>query len=795
MPLRPTSVSIVNAGNAPLIIDRITLDPLHRDGSGITVPGGLSLQANKETSPLAPGESLDLTLQGTVPARPGKYVATARIMAASGGSFTMPVSFDIPAAPFWGVLCMLLGLFLLGTVNLLAGEGTIKTRLHDALQAREEIHTVLESNPAPQSRAGDVETMGHDFDAAIASLSQRRQASIVDHREAEAQPYLDEAGKLAAKLRGDLVGLPRGAAEVEDVRRDWNGLQSTLQQIAALPAGMPAEPEQGPAGKLDAFLLRFRNRVLRDPATLVVAEMSTEFGRMALEQAAGEGDAARELALNTRLWLERSALALNRALTMYRTAVVDAGWMLNTDRALRDRVAHDDMSADDRQAILSLLDQAGTQLDGDAGMEKFRDANRLLDAAWTAQVRASANMFKSRVNETIAAVDQRTDYTDVQTLTTKLQETPGPHTLEMKQAGLSQILSLWQAHVAQVNELPVRDRLQHEIDAMRAIVASGKLVELGPPYRELINGWAAWNSHLVQQALDKLEHPRCLEYYTDLQRNTGRIEADLRQLPAGPQLDAWDRGLDQIRLDMQREGPDAETITPNCMNQLLGLGNEINTLSGAIFTANLVDVPIPALTRLRLAQASGIAAAVELTEANKDRPRTLTIETSTPLTERVVGRELTFAVGGADPVWGASTTIRIDFGDGKPPFSVSAEALRQGRQIVHTYDAPVTVHLAVTAIEDPKPGETTGTVLGQGTSTVLISPSPVTAAQVVADEFINLRFALALLIALTVYYWRYCSRAATFGARGYDYVEAFALGFAADAAVSQLPQAVAKFAP
>jgi hypothetical protein len=434
-------------------------------------------------------------------------------------------------------------------------------------------------------------------------------------------------------------------------------------------------------------------------------------------------------------------------------------------------------------------------LDGDAGMEKFRDANRLLDAAWTAQVRASANMFKSRVNETIAAVDQRTDYTDVQTLTTKLQETPGPHTLEMKQAGLSQILSLWQAHVAQVNELPVRDRLQHEIDAMRAIVASGKLVELGPPYRELINGWAAWNSHLVQQALDKLEHPRCLEYYTDLQRNTGRIEADLRQLPAGPQLDAWDRGLDQIRLDMQREGPDAETITPNCMNQLLGLGNEINTLSGAIFTANLVDVPIPALTRLRLAQASGIAAAVELTEANKDRPRTLTIETSTPLTERVVGRELTFAVGGADPVWGASTTIRIDFGDGKPPFSVSAEALRQGRQIVHTYDAPVTVHLAVTAIEDPKPGETTGTVLGQGTSTVLISPSPVTAAQVVADEFINLRFALALLIALTVYYWRYCSRAATFGARGYDYVEAFALGFAADAAVSQLPQAVAKFAP
>jgi hypothetical protein len=795
MQLRPTGISVVNAGSAPLIIERITLDPLHRDGSGTTVPGSLCLHADNATSPLPPGTSLNLTLQGTVPAQPGKYSTIARILAASGASFTMPVSFDIPAAPFWGVLCMLFGLFLLGTVNLLGGEGTIKTRLHDALQARQDIHTVLEANPAPQSRAVDVETMDHDFDAGIASLSRRRQLSVVDHRETEAQPYLDEAQKLATKLRADLAGLPRGAAEVEDVQHDWNGLQSTLKQIAELPAGMPAEPEQGLAGKLDAFLLGFRTRFLHDPAAIVVAEMSTEFGRMALEQSAGEGDAARELALNTRLWLQRSALALNRALTLYRTAVVQAGWMLNTDRVLRDRAVHDDMSADDRQAVLSLLDQAGAQLDGDAGLENFREANRLIDAAWTAQVRGSANMTKIRVNEAIAAVNQRTDYADVQTLQTKLQETPGPHTLEMKQAGLSQILSLWQAHVAQVDEPQVRDKMQGQIDSMRAIVASGKLLELSAPYRRLLNDWAAWNGHLVQQAADKIEHPRCLEYYADLQRNTGQIEAVLRQLPAGPQLDTWDRVLDQIRLDMQREGPDAEIVTPNCMNALLGIGSRINTLSAAIFTASLVDVPIPALTRLRLAQASGIAAAVEITEANKDRPRTLTIETATPLTERVVGRELTFTVRGADPVWGPSTAIRVDFGDGKPPFSVNAEALRQGRQIVHTYDAPLTVHLTVTATEDPKPGETTGTVLGQGTSTILISPSPVTGAQILADEFINLRFALALLIALTVYYWRYHSRATTFGARGYDYVEAFALGFAADVAVSNLPQAVAGFAP
>ncbi len=81
--------------------------------------------------------------------------------------------------------------------------------------------------------------------------------------------------------------------------------------------------------------------------------------------------------------------------------------------------------------------------------------------------------------------------------------------------------------------------------------------------------------------------------------------------------------------------------------------------------------------------------------------------------------------------------------------------------------------------------------LGQGSATILPRPSPISAAQRLADEFLNLRFGLALLVALTVYFWRYQNRASAFGAKPYDYVEAFALGFAADAAVAHLPQALA----
>lgn len=791
MALRPRRIPVTNASLAPLTLQHCAVEPL-RDANGIVAPGALVV-GTLPSDPIGPGESAELALMGAIPVQPGKYVTTIRFLGASGSSLTIPVSLEVPAAAAWGILCMLIGLFLLGTVNLLQGEGAIRTTLHDALQARQDIHTVLETNPAPQSRAADVELMDRDFDQAITILSQRRQASVVDHREAEAQPHLDEATKIAARLRADLAGLPRGQAEIQDVQRDWTALQSTLQQIAALPQSVPSQNAPGFGGRLDAFLVAYRNRALRDPAAVMVAEMSTELGRMNLEEAAGEGDAARDLALNTRVWLERSALFLQRELTLYRTAVIQAGWMLNTDRILRDRAAKDDLLPDDRAAILSALDQAEAKLAGTATYEDFRDANRLIDAAWTAQVRGSANMAKIKVDQAIASANKQTDDTDVTDLMGKLQAEPGPHTMKTKQDGLSQIIALWRTHVSTVTDAPTRDSLQHQLDSMQSLVSAGKLMDASAIYRTFLNDWAKWNGRLVDQGVDQIDHPRCLEYVSDLQRNAASIEATLRELPASPQVTAWDRSLDQIRLDLLRQGPDVEAVSSNCMTPLIDIGKRTVTLSGDLFTAGLVDVPLPAATRLRLAQESGVASAIDLTSANMNRPRNLGLQVLTPMEERVVGRDLSFTVTGADPVWGSSTTIQVDFGDGSAPFVANAEAVRQSGPIVHQYAAPVTVRLSVTATEDPKPGEATGTLLGQGNTTALILPSPVTRARIIADEFLNLRFALALLIAMTVYYWRYHNRTTIFGARGYDYVEAFALGFAVDAAVSRLPQAIAGF--
>jgi hypothetical protein len=148
-------------------------------------------------------------------------------------------------------------------------------------------------------------------------------------------------------------------------------------------------------------------------------------------------------------------------------------------------------------------------------------------------------------------------------------------------------------------------------------------------------------------------------------------------------------------------------------------------------------------------------------------------------------------VAGADPAWGAAVTLRVDFGDGTPQVLANAERLRTGAPITHIYTAPITARLTVQATESPTPGAVTGAVLGAGTTTIEISPIP--GSQILADEFVNMRFALALVIALTLSYWRFQTRTAVFGARPYDYVEAFALGFAADAATSNLPDLVKQF--
>jgi len=793
LPLRPTRLDIVNTSPAPCTLRLLSLDPLQRGDTGLQA-GGVLTTGTRLPVTLAPGARLEVAIGGQVPQRAGSYGSTLRIGADGGAPLAIPVTVNVAAAAAWGVGCMLLGLFTLALINLFTGEGTVKTRLHGALQARQDIHTALEDRPASQRRAGMLAAMDQDFDTAIAILGERHPISIVDHRGPEAEAHLTAARAAAATLTADMAGQRRGAAEIADLRQEWSDLKATLAKIGALGPQAADTPAPDFAGKLNTFLLRYQARFLQGPMAALSDETGTAFGRMELADAAGEGDAARDTALNTRRWLRRSARQLNTNLGLYRAAIVASGWMLITDRVMRDRALHDDLTPDARQRILTRLDAAVSQMDGAAWLPQWGEAHRLLNAAWTEQVRGASETLLRQVHDALGVSNQRTDTTDVEDLSATLGAQGGHPSPEAKQASLRQILALWQAHVAGLDDPAQRATLQGQLDAVTALVDAQAFDKLSPAYHAVVDGWLAWGVLDRQRAIDRVNHPHCLEHYADTQRTMAAVEASLREMPPGPRTGTWDVELDRLRVDMQRQGPDSEVVGTDCLTPLLDLSGRANALSADIFTAGIADVDLPASTRLRLARESGVEAAIATTLAQVDHARTLDLKVVTPEAERIVGRILAFTVERRDPVWGASTVVTVDFGDHTPAFRASAEHLRAGASITHAFTSTVTQHLTVRAEEAGAPGKPVE-VLGEGEATVLVAPSPLTAAQRLADAFINARFGLALLVALTVYYWRYHNRTTVFGARGFDYVEAFALGFAADLAVDKLSDRLADFVP
>jgi hypothetical protein len=800
--LRPRRFAVVNSGRAPCTIASCTIDPPQVTDTGTTLAAELRLTSidPDADSALAPGGHAIFQLAGAAPSLPGAYASTVRIASDDCATLAIPIALEVAASPLWGIGAMFLGLVFLGLVNLLAQQGDIKGQLHDALAARQGIRAWLDANPAPQSRAGDMATMDRDYDAAIASLSARRPLSVVDHRATEAAAPLKAADTIADQLRHDLAAQPRGAAEIADLTSEWTALQALLQQIAAAsapPAGATsAAPAPDLAGRLDAFLLRYRGRFLQQPIAWISDEATGEIARVRLAYAAGEGETARDLALAARSWMRRSARALNTGLVGYRQALVMAGAMVATDTVLRARVARRDFPDTDRATIIEMLDAASAAMEGSAWLPQWAEANRQINLARTALARAGAEQMKRRSADAIAAADAATDTSDIEHAIDALQQA-SDHSLAAKQAGLAKVLDLWRAHIATVDDAETKAKLLASVDAIAALVTAGDLKPTGPLYRILGEDWVAWNARLVSTARDQAQHQVCLDMFADLQRDTSGIEASLRERPSGPDLTGWDRRLDQIRLDMQRQGPDAETISAECMTPLIALGQRVNDLSGEILTTTIVDLQVPALTRIRLAETSGLTAAMAATEANSAHARALDLDLAAFDEDRVVERPLTFAIGRLDPVWGAGVAVGIDFGDGAPPVVATAERLRQGFAVTHAYTSPRTVHAAVVAAKEFTPGtiNPVGSTLGEGHATILIRPSPVSRAQALADDFLNLRFALALIVALTVYFWRYHSKTAIFGARGFDYVEAFALGFVANAAMTRLPEAVAALAP
>jgi hypothetical protein len=279
---------------------------------------------------LHPGEATEIEITGTIPARPGTYVAQLEVVTEDGQAAVAPVSVAVAANAGWGIACMVLGLLLLAVLKLLTGEGDVQEKAREVLRLRAEIHTWLQRDPPPQRREEAVAEIDRNLDEAVRALALPHPFSVVDRRIPDADAALSAARNGFAKLQDVLSKIPPGTAEVTDVTEDWAGLQERMRSLAALD-NLASAPADGLAKRTAVLLHGAWEQLIGLPLQWIAADVSPQLERVRLAQAAGETERARAMALATRAWLRRAADDLDRRLALMMGLNLMAGKMVVSD--------------------------------------------------------------------------------------------------------------------------------------------------------------------------------------------------------------------------------------------------------------------------------------------------------------------------------------------------------------------------------------------------------------------------------------------------------------------------------
>jgi hypothetical protein len=794
VPIRPIKFSVANIGTEALTLSPPLIDRLRRSDEGAGAEGGLrSAVISPASGVLAPGEEALIELSGSVPGRPGIYASTARFGTAGVGALAIPLTAAVSASPLWGIACMLLGLAVVGTTNALTGAGSVTSQLREALTARQLTHEWLERHPPPERLSRDIDDMDRNFDAAVTALSQPHAWSIVDHRPEEASKHLQTALATAATLRTSIKDASPAEAEVEDLSRDWQALQAQMKATAS-EARPNAPSTPGFAARLETFVYDWKQQFIGVPMQWVSLQLTPQLDRVHFLLAAGQDDAARVQAIAVRRWIRRAAAMLDERVHTWIAFAGAAGAIAVADLSMRQRLSAADLTETDRIAIQDQLDAASAKLGDNATPASFVAADMAINSAETALIRARTAQMKQRFQ---AASDQAMAETSSDRVEHVVDAVVAekPASPQDRIAGSTRILTAWREVIAGVPDAHMRDVLKARADAIGQALSSGDLKATPPLYRALLNAWSDWQTQHASALTTPILRAECTEERDALLRNVAATEENIRLQPAGPKQVGWEADLDRIRFETLQADIDGDPAK-HCLDVLGELEKRRIALSSDVFVAMLANAPIPASARIASAELSGVAEAITLTRQLATEPRSVTLKIRTPPEERTVRRRIVFEVEDLDPLWGSGIQIGVDFQDGSRPLITSVEAIRQNGPIEHEYDAPRTLHPRLLVAEHIDPALTPqGRVLGDGDTTLLLGPSPITGAQALADAFLNARFALALLVASVVYYWRFNSGKKALGEKSFDYVEAFAVGFAVSLAITELPEKIAAFAP
>lgn len=786
--LRPTQVRFTNTTAAPLTLTGASFDPPHLDASGAAAEGALATEAAVQT--VAPGESVTLSLHGRAPARAGLYRSTLRLQSDDSVPSATPLELRVSASPKWGLGCLLFGLLLAGLVGVFDDESGVRRQRHDALQLRQEIHELLEQVPPPLVAALPVGPFLRELDQALVLLGQGRRWSFVDRRVAEARPHLAAAQKQAEKLRAATAKHTLAAADTKGLEQRWEELQTTCQALVQqFPTAVPAADTF--AGRLDAFNTWAAQRVLAPTLGYAAQLFPYDLARVQLLYAAGRDTEAANLANTVRRGLQRTANLVREhaeLLAFFRQAAADN---VTTEKRLQRRLVAAPLAPERRATIAKSLDAATALLHPPYTFAMRRLVNLRIEESATDLFRAAQESALAAVAAARAGAEAEDSIDAIQSVVDQGATLPrgadGKILPEARFVWLQQVGAAWRARLASFPE-PNPPALLSALDSFDQALAARNLDDISTRLHSLTEQWRRYSTDRAIKLINRALAPICLSLREDIFVSIEAIRENLQALGTHPRLQDWENQLEALRMQAAATPDTEEGMNNRSLAEFAEVYGSVFAFSNQVSSAQWDRVALSPSARLWLVAELGSTLAQSTMENLRSAERVLRFNVLTPAEEQYAGRALRFQIANLDPAWKHGVQLQVSFGDGAT-LTFNAEELARGDGFTHTYARPGLYPLLAHATPCLAPTHELGASQPQ---TLQIEVSPASNAARWADAFLNLRFGLALLIAGTLYFWRFQAKATTFGANSLDYAEAFSLGFAASLAVNTLPATIVR---
>lgn len=690
----------------------------------------------------------------------------------------IPVTVRISAHWIWIITFMLLGLVSLGVGQFLTGEQLLAEKRGDVIELRQTFHELREQNPAAFPRHKLTSSIDDSLTTALRFLRQPRPMGLKDWRIERAESYKAAAADAIQEIRKGLANKAPGQVELDSLERRWNDLLKRLDEVERLlikedvVSSISTRPIAAAVAELDTRQIK----QFIVPVTLAIRNgFVVQVERAKLAHTAGQGDRAQRLATQVELWLQRAAALLEERVNLVLSWRAILSSVMTVENLVRSGLNDPVFPEQAKLKMSEKLDQAVAIIKQRPTYEGFRDAHLLLQETLTGMLAARSNHL---IDDYQAAANQIKAETSLAHIEQVFANASKDDPLEVKQKTALKVLRLWDSVAAGFVDPGRQKTAQALIEDMRQQILVGNLAATSDVYRQLLADWSNDLDERMTQARDKIFTPYCKRELVTLWQEFGNTSAGLALLQPNPKVAGVEEELDRIRFRLEKTPSGAE-----CLNYVIDLHEKLLRVGNKVFNTALMLANIRPQDRLAAALRSESEESIVLAERLMREPWPIHVALRTPADERYTDRNILFEIGNINPAWGPGMIIQIDFGDKSPVLARNAEEVREAGVISHRYPDSGNFRFRVVALTkepDASLGDGTYEMLGSGEAALVIDPSPISAATQLAAIFLNMRFLLAVIVALLIQGWR-LTEERPFGSLGRDYIEAFAIGTCSNA--------------